>query len=91
MDVVAKDSLNDVISTAVVIVAIIGSHFTDLPLDGIGGVVVAAFILQTFMLLVYLLVTKLSSQSIFSDLSIEVNRVFEINIPNIVYKTSIVE
>ena len=47
MDVVAKDSLNDVISTAVVIVAIIGSHFTTLPLDGIGGLVVAAFILKT--------------------------------------------
>ncbi len=47
MEVVAKDSLNDVISTAVVIIAIIGSHFTTLPLDGIGGVIVAAFILKT--------------------------------------------
>ena len=47
MDVVAKDSLNDVIPTGVVIIAIIGSRFTTLPLDGIGGVVVAAFILKT--------------------------------------------
>ena len=47
MEVVAKDSLNDVISTSVVIVAIIGSRFTSLPLDGIGGVVVAVFILKT--------------------------------------------
>ena len=47
MEVVAKDSLNDVISTSVVIAAIIGSHFTSLPLDGIGGVVVAVFILKT--------------------------------------------
>lgn len=47
MEVIARDSLNDVISTAVVIVAIIGSRFTTLPLDGIGGVVVAAFILKT--------------------------------------------
>ena len=47
MDVIAKDSLNDVISTGVVIIAIIGSRFTTLPLDGIGGVVVAAFILKT--------------------------------------------
>ena len=47
MEVVAKDSLNDVISTSVVIVAIIGSHFTTLPLDGIGGVIVAVFILKT--------------------------------------------
>ena len=47
MEVVAKDSLNDVISTAVVIIAIIGSRFTTLPLDGIGGVIVAAFILKT--------------------------------------------
>ena len=47
MEVVAKDSLNDVISTAVVIAALIGSRFTTLPLDGIGGVVVGAFILKT--------------------------------------------
>ena len=47
MEVVAKDSLNDVISTAVVIVALIGSRFTSLSLDGIGGVVVAVFILKT--------------------------------------------
>ena len=47
MEVVAKDSLNDVISTAVVIVALIGSRYTSLPLDGIGGVVVGIFILKT--------------------------------------------
>ncbi len=47
MEVVAQDSLNDVISTSVVIVAIIGSRFTSLPLDGIGGIVVAVFILKT--------------------------------------------
>ncbi|MBP5602742.1 MAG: cation transporter [Treponema sp.] len=47
MEVVAKDSLNDVISTAVVIAALIGSRFTTLPLDGIGGVVVGVFILKT--------------------------------------------
>ena len=47
MEVVAKDSLNDVISTTVVIGALIGSRFTSLPLDGIGGVVVGIFILKT--------------------------------------------
>ena len=47
MEVVAKDSLNDVISTSVVIAALIGSKFTRLPLDGIGGVVVGIFILKT--------------------------------------------
>lgn len=47
MEVVAKDSLNDVISTSVVIAALIGSKFTSLPLDGIGGVVVGIFILKT--------------------------------------------
>ena len=47
MEVVAKDSLNDVISTAVVIAALIGSRYTSLPLDGIGGVVVGIFILKT--------------------------------------------
>ena len=47
MDVVAKDSLNDVISTSVVIAALLGSRFTNLPLDGIGGVVVGIFIVKT--------------------------------------------
>jgi len=47
MEVVAKDSLNDVISTSVVIAALIGSKFTSLPLDGIGGLVVGIFILKT--------------------------------------------
>ena len=47
MDVVAKDSLNDVISTSVVIAALIGSRYTSLPLDGIGGVVVGIFIIKT--------------------------------------------
>ena len=47
MEVVAKDSLNDVISTSVVIAALIGSRFTSLPLDGIGGVVVGIFIVKT--------------------------------------------
>ena len=47
MEVVAKDSLNDVISTSVVIAALIGSRFTNLPLDGIGGVVVGIFIIKT--------------------------------------------
>ncbi len=47
MEVVAKDSLNDVISTSVVIAALVGSRFTSLPLDGIGGVVVGIFILKT--------------------------------------------
>ena len=47
MEVVAKDSLNDVISTSVVIAALVGSRFTSLPLDGIGGVVVGIFIIKT--------------------------------------------
>lgn len=47
MEVVAKDSLNDVISTSVVIAALIGSKFTSFPLDGIGGLVVGIFILKT--------------------------------------------
>ena len=47
MEVVAKDSLNDVISTSVVIAALIGSRFTSLPLDGIGGIVVGIFIVKT--------------------------------------------
>lgn len=43
-----------------------------------------AFILQLFMLLVYLLVTSLSNQTIISDMAYEINRVFRIDIVSIV-------
>ncbi len=43
----AADSRNDVISTTVVIVAALISHFTSVELDGIMGVLVAAFILYS--------------------------------------------
>ena len=47
MEAVAKDSLSDMISAVVVIISIILSRFTSLPVDGIGGVIVACFILKT--------------------------------------------
>jgi len=47
MEAVAKDSLSDMISAVVVIISIILSRFTSLPVDGIGGVIVAFFILKT--------------------------------------------
>jgi len=47
MRATAKDSFNDVISTSVVIVSIILSRFTTLPVDGIGGIIVACFIIYT--------------------------------------------
>ncbi|MCQ2575131.1 MAG: cation diffusion facilitator family transporter [Treponema sp.] len=47
MRATAKDSFNDVISTSVVIISIILSRFTTLPVDGIGGIIVACFILYT--------------------------------------------
>ena len=40
-----QDSLNDVITTGVVILGMIASRFTTLPIDGYVGIVVAAFIL----------------------------------------------
>lgn len=46
MDAVAKDSFGDMISTSVVILSIIAGHFTALPVDGIGGLIVAVFILK---------------------------------------------
>lgn len=46
MEAVAKDSLSDMISTTVVIISIILSRFTSLPVDGIGGLVVAVFIFR---------------------------------------------
>ena len=36
------------------------------------------------MLIIYLLVTRLSNQSIFPDLAIEINKVFEINVVKII-------
>ena len=47
MEAVAKDSLSDMISTSVVILSMILSKFTNLPVDGIGGVIVAFVILKT--------------------------------------------
>lgn len=47
MEAVAKDSLSDMISTGIVIISMILSRFTTLPVDGIGGVIVAFFILKT--------------------------------------------
>lgn len=47
MEVTAKDSLSDMISTFVVIAAIFLEKFTTLPVDGIGGVIVGVFILKT--------------------------------------------
>lgn len=47
MEAVAKDSLSDMISTGVVIISMVLSIFTDLPVDGIGGLIVAIFILKT--------------------------------------------
>lgn len=47
MEAVAKDSLSDMISTGVVILSMVLSIFTSLPVDGIGGLIVAFFILKT--------------------------------------------
>lgn len=44
MAATAKDSLSDMISTAVVIVSALVAPFTSLPVDGIAGIVVALFI-----------------------------------------------
>lgn len=47
LEATAKDSLSDMISTFVVIGSIVASRFTSLPVDGIAGVVVGAFIIKT--------------------------------------------
>lgn len=47
MEAVAKDSLSDMISTGIVIISMILSKFTSLPVDGISGMIVAFFILKT--------------------------------------------
>lgn len=47
MEATAKDSLSDVISTAVVILSIVLARFVSFPVDGIGGIIVGIFILRT--------------------------------------------
>lgn len=46
MEAVAKDSFADMISTSIVMVSIVAGHFTSLPVDGIGGLIVAVFIFK---------------------------------------------
>jgi len=47
LDATARDSLSDTVSTFVVLASVVASHFLKvrLPLDGIAGIVVAAFII----------------------------------------------
>ncbi|MBQ0051418.1 MAG: cation transporter [Treponema sp.] len=47
LEAVAKDSLSDTISTFVVIASMVASKFTDFPVDGVAGFIVAAFVLKT--------------------------------------------
>ena len=47
MEATAKDSLADMISNVIVIISIISSRFTSLPVDGIGGIIVAVLIMKT--------------------------------------------
>lgn len=42
----AKDSRSDVIATAASLIALVASIFTDLPIDGIMGIIVSVFILK---------------------------------------------
>ncbi len=43
----ATDSLSDVIATSVVLAALIGGQYTDFPIDGVAGLVVALFIFKS--------------------------------------------
>lgn len=46
MEAVAKDSFGDMISTSVVILSVVAGRFTDFPVDGIGGLIVAILIFK---------------------------------------------
>ncbi|MGN0642503.1 MAG: cation diffusion facilitator family transporter [Huintestinicola sp.] len=46
MEATAQDSRNDVIATSAAAIALIASIFTDLPVDGIMGVIVSVFVLK---------------------------------------------
>lgn len=43
----ATDSLSDVVATGVVLAALIAGQFTDFPIDGVAGVIVAIFIFKS--------------------------------------------
>lgn len=43
----ATDSLSDVIATTVVLAALIGGQYTDFPIDGVAGIIVALFIFKS--------------------------------------------
>lgn len=47
MEATAKDSLNDVIVTSVVVLSIILSKFTTFPVDSVSGIIVGIFIFKT--------------------------------------------
>lgn len=47
MEATAKDSFGDMISNVIVIASIIASRFTAFPVDGVGGIIVAALIIKT--------------------------------------------
>jgi cation diffusion facilitator family transporter len=47
MEAVARDSLSDTVSTFVVLVSVFISPYTKLPLDGIAGIIVSAFIVYS--------------------------------------------
>ncbi len=47
MEAVARDSFGDMIATSVVIISVIASRFTAFPVDGAGGIIVAAFIIKS--------------------------------------------
>ena len=43
----ATDSLSDVVATTVVLAALIGGQYTDFPIDGVAGIIVALFIFRS--------------------------------------------
>ena len=47
LNATAKDSRNDVLATSAALIALVASLFTDLPMDGIMGILVSAFIIKT--------------------------------------------
>lgn len=47
MDATAKDSLSDTVATLVVLVSTLLTHYTDVQIDGLGGIVVALFVFCT--------------------------------------------
>lgn len=73
----ALDSLGDVLVTGVVALSFVLSNFTNLPIDGIGGVFVAIFILKAGYELISEMISELIGEGVDPELEDAIVEIFE--------------